>query len=88
MNLGADSSCLDHQGYSAESRAFKEHRWAAANVFNGHRKQLSGCLSLCDDDVSYRKCFFYLLTLSPWEYSSMELVGGLISLFVSLAWQL
>jgi ankyrin repeat protein len=61
LNLGADSSCLDHQGYSAESRAFKEHRWAAVNVFKSHRKgstqrtsnsQLSGRLSLCDDDVS------------------------------------
>ena len=38
LNLGADFSCLDHQGYSAESRALKEHRWAAVNVFKSRSK--------------------------------------------------
>jgi hypothetical protein len=91
LNLGADSSCLDHQGYSAESRSCKEHRWAAANVFKSHRKastqrtsnfQLSGRLSLCDDDVFIAGMLFYHLTLAPWKYSSMELVGVLVCLFV------
>ena len=33
LTLGADTSCLDYQGYSAETCALKEHRWDAANVF-------------------------------------------------------
>ena len=85
MNLGADSSCLDHQGSSAESRSCKEHRWAAANVFKSHRKastqrtsnfQLSGRLSLCDDDVFIAGMFFLSFdagSLEFFEYGTRRL---------------
>jgi hypothetical protein len=37
LSIGADSSILDHEGYSAERRARKEQRWAAVNVFKQQR---------------------------------------------------
>jgi hypothetical protein len=37
LSIGADSSILDHEGYSAESRARKEYRWAAVDFFKQQR---------------------------------------------------
>ena len=37
LSIGADSSILDHEGFSAERRARKEQRWAAVNVFKQQR---------------------------------------------------
>ena len=38
LHCGADTSCLDFQFYSADSRALKEDRWAAVNLFKSHRE--------------------------------------------------
>ena len=42
LTLGADASRLDDQGYTAESRALKEQRWAAVKCFKRHWNSLSG----------------------------------------------
>ena len=38
LHCGADTSCLDYQAYSAESRALKVDRWAAVCLFKSHRE--------------------------------------------------
>ena len=37
LTIGADPSILDHEGYTAESRARKEERWEAVNEFEQKR---------------------------------------------------